>query len=155
MGMSERTWAAHANPWSVWTRIPILPLLALSVFARTWIGWWFLLPVALLVGWAFVNPRIFPPPHSLEGWASRGVLGERIWLERNRRALPRHHRVAAGLLVAASIAGMPVLAFGLWRLDGWATVTGVVVVAGAKLWYFDRMAWLHDEMARESPSLRA
>ena len=39
MRMDEGTWARHSNPWSVWTRVPILPLLALSIFARAWIGW--------------------------------------------------------------------------------------------------------------------
>ena len=50
--MYERTWQRHANPWSVWTRVPIGPLLVLAIYARLWIGWWCLLPVALLVLWA-------------------------------------------------------------------------------------------------------
>lgn len=148
MGMTDAAWAAHASPWSVWTRVPVLPLAALAVWARTWIGWWCLLPLALIAVWTALNPRVFSPPATLESWASRGVLGERIWLDRARRPIPRHHRIAAGILSVVALAGLPVLAFGLWRLDPWATVAGVVVVSGAKLWFLDRMVWLHDETAR-------
>ena len=48
-GMDDDSWARHANPWSVWTRVPILPLLALAIWSRSWIGWWAVLPVLLLV----------------------------------------------------------------------------------------------------------
>ena len=37
-GMDDATWARHANPWSAWTRIPILPLLCLAIWGRAWIG---------------------------------------------------------------------------------------------------------------------
>lgn len=149
MGMSDTVWAAHANPWSVWTRVPILPLLALAIYARAWIGWWCLAPVALLVAWTFLNPRAFPPPASLDSWASRGVLGERVWLARKERPVPEHHRVAAHLLTAVSASGLVPLAWGLWTLDPWATVAGVILATGGKLWFVDRMVWLYDETARE------
>ncbi len=38
MAMDDTTWARHANPWSVWTRVPILPALALAIYSRAWIG---------------------------------------------------------------------------------------------------------------------
>ena len=79
MGMSEATWKRHASPWSVWTRTPILPLLALAVWARDWIGWWCLIPVSLLVIWTFLNPRAFPVPKRTDNWASKGTFGERVF----------------------------------------------------------------------------
>ncbi|WP_244935000.1 DUF6653 family protein [Acuticoccus sediminis] len=145
MAMDEATWARHASPWSVWTRVPILPAMALAVYSRAWIGWWALLPVALLAFWTLVNPRIFPPPRSLGSWASRGVMGERIWLARSERPIPPHHARAATMLSAASLVGVAVLAYGLLVLDPWATVAGTILAAGAKLWFVDRMVWLHDE----------
>ena len=40
MKMDDAAWKRHANPWSAWTRTLILPLLALTVWSRVWIGWW-------------------------------------------------------------------------------------------------------------------
>lgn len=36
--MDDAAWARHANPWSVWTRVPILLLLALAIWSRAWIA---------------------------------------------------------------------------------------------------------------------
>ena len=66
-------WRRHANPWSVYTRIPVPLLLTAAVWSRAWIGWWSLLPVAAVVVWTMVNPRVFPPPQSIDTWASRGT----------------------------------------------------------------------------------
>ncbi|MBJ3777595.1 hypothetical protein JCR33_17955 [Acuticoccus sp. 2012] len=145
MAMDEATWRRHASPWSVWTRVPILPALALAIFSRAWIGWWALLPVALLVVWTFLNPRVFAPPRGPPGWATRAVWGERLWLARHERPVPRHHAEAARRLTLASGLGLPILAYGLIALDGWATVAGTILAAGAKLWFVDRMVWLYDE----------
>lgn len=147
MAMDDRTWARHANPWSVWTRVPILPALALAIYARAWIGWSCLVPVAVLFAWTLVNPRAFPPPARLTSWAARGTLGERLWLARGSRPVPRHHVVAAHVLTALMALGVPILIWGLAVLDPWATVAGVAITVGAKLWFVDRMVWLHDEMA--------
>ena len=39
-GLSGDSWERHANPISVWTRFAVLPMLALSIWSRDWIGWW-------------------------------------------------------------------------------------------------------------------
>jgi hypothetical protein len=80
-GLEGDAWLRHANPWSVYTRIPIPALLVAAVWTRQWLGGWCLVPVAVVVLWTFVNPRAFPPPKSLDHWASRSVLGERFWGE--------------------------------------------------------------------------
>lgn len=149
MAMDERAWARHANPWSVWTRILTpLPLLALAVWSRAWIGAWALVPVGLALLWIGLNPRLFPPPARLDSWASRAVLGERVWLRRPDR-VAAHHRPAARALTALSIAGALPYAWGLWALDLWATLLGIVAVSGFKTWFVDRMAWVWDDFARE------
>ena len=155
MAMSEATWARHASPWSAWTRIPILPVLALAVFSRTWIGPWAWAIVAALVAWTWINPRAFPPPARLDSWASRGVMGERIWLARKEHPIPTGHARVATILTALAALGLAPLAYGLWALDGWATVAGVAISFLAKMWFVDRMVWLHDETARERPETLA
>tara|TARA_R110002020_G_scaffold150446_3_gene327184 strand:- start:8436 stop:8942 length:507 start_codon:yes stop_codon:yes gene_type:complete len=154
MGMSDATWARHANPWSFWTRVPILALLALAIWSRVWIGWWCLVPVAALLAWTLTNPRAFPPPASLDAWASRAVLGERHWLARKTRPIPAHH--ARRAMILSTLAGLSLipLAYGLWALDPWAAFAGVMLSSVFKLWFCDGMAWLAADMAadRDAPT---
>ncbi len=146
MGMDDQSWARHANPWSGWTRVPILPLLALAIWARAWIGWWCLVPVTALVIWAFVNPRAFPKPESLDNWMSKAVLGERLFLARQRLAIPGHHVWwGIALSIVAGVGILP-LAYGLWVFDLWAVFLGLALTVGGKLWFLDRMVWLHADM---------
>ncbi|WP_270938276.1 DUF6653 family protein [Falsiroseomonas oryzae] len=152
--MDDAAWARHANPWSVWTRVPILPLLALAVWSREWIGWWALVPVLLLLAWTWVNPRVFPPPSSLENWGSRAVLGERLWLTRDSVPVPPRHRVLPKALNALAAAGGVLLCVGLAWLLPWATLTGLAVALLAKMWYLDRMTWIVADMA-DDPRLVA
>lgn len=145
-GMDQAAWARHANPWSGWTRVPALPLLALAVWSRVWIGWWALLPIAAVLAWLWVNPRLFAPPRNQDAWMTRGVLGERLWLARDETPVPAHHRSAPNILSAIGAAGVLLTVFGLARLSGWAVITGVAVAMLAKLWFIDRMVWLHHDM---------
>ncbi|HEU4886174.1 MAG TPA: DUF6653 family protein [Longimicrobium sp.] len=153
-GMDERTWARHANPWSVWTRYTALPLLVLAVWSRVWLGWWSIGPVALAVLWTWGNPRLFPVPSSTDNWASRAVLGERVWMARGRVPLPSHHRRAPHLLSALAGLGVPFLSWGLYRLEPWPTLFGVLLVFCGKLWFLDRMVWLYQDMQNAHPDYR-
>lgn len=129
----------------MWTRIPILPLLALGVWSRVWLGWWCLLPIGILIAWALINPRAFPPPTHTNHWASKGVLGERLFLDRKNNPIPQHHQRAAMLLTWVSVVGLVPLVYGLWVYAVWAVLLGLVLTVGAKMWFVDRMVWLYDE----------
>jgi hypothetical protein len=91
-GLTGDNWMRHANPVSVWTRFAVLPLLALAVWSREWIGWWSLAAVALALVFMMVNPLLFPPPRSTRHWASKAVFGERIWTDRAKAELPPQFR---------------------------------------------------------------
>lgn len=148
MRMDDRTWARHAHPLSGWTRMIILPALALVLWHRETLGGWIWLAMAALILWTWANPRIFPEPRSLDSWMSRGVLGERIWLARKTTPIPpRHARAAVVLNICAGL-GLPFMAVGLTQLDFGLTVAGLVITMGAKLWFIDRMVWLHEGTAR-------
>ena len=140
-------WRRHANPWSVYTRIPIPLLLTAAVWSRAWIGWWSLIPIAVVLVWTVVNPRIFSPPDSLDSWASRSVLGEKYWSARKDVPVPAQHRVAPTVLGVVSAVGVPFWAWGLIVLDPWITVSGLAVQTLGKLWFLDRMALLYNSCA--------
>lgn len=148
MGMGDQSWARHANPLSVWTRILTpLPLLILAVWSRVWIGPWAWAAVALVALWVWLNPRLFPVPAHFDSWAAKGVLGERLFL-RHRATLPRHHLRATRLLTGLSALGVLPLVWGLWQLDlGWA-IAGALLISSAKTWFVDRMVWIWEDHLR-------
>ena len=147
--MDDAAWARHANPWSGWTRVATgFPLIILAVWSRVWIGWWAILPVAATMIWLWLNPRLFPPPASTENWMSQGVLGERLWLNRDKRPIPQHHHLVPHVLSAiAATAGLAVV-YGLVVLDAVVTISGALVAMLAKMWFIDRMVWIYRDMCR-------
>lgn len=146
MSMREETWQRHANPWSVHTRFLSLPLLSLAVWSRVWIDAWSLLPVALVLLWIWLNPRMFPPPRRTDNWASMATFGERVYLNRAQVPIPSHHLRAANVLQAMSGVGLPILIYGLYALDLWAVVLGNFWIMTFKAWFVDRMVWLYLDM---------
>lgn len=147
MLMDDATWARHANPWSFWTRVPIMALFALAMWSRVWIGWWCVVPIGFVIVWTLVNPRVFSQPATLDSWASQVVLGERHWLARKATPIPAHHARAAMVLSVLTGLSIIPLAYGLWVLDPWAVFAGAMLASVFKLWFCDRMAWLHAGMA--------
>jgi hypothetical protein len=151
-GLKGENWMRHANPASVWTRFTVIPLLAGSIWSRKWIGRRSAIPIALSSVWLVVNPLFFKPPGSTRNWASRGVFGERVWVERDRSELPEQFQSA--IPTAASVyqaVGMVPLVYGLGALKVISTVTGILIVQGGKLWYIDRMVLLFEDMKARNP----
>jgi len=150
MRMSEDMWMRHANPWSFATRLPLLLLLTVACWSRVWIGWYFLIPLTGVVVWAYLNPRVFQKPRSTRNWASKGVFGEKILV--NRRfycvEIPEHHLKAAFTLTILSLAGAVALAYGVMVLEPISTVAGCCVAYLGKLWYVDRMVWLFEDLRK-------
>ena len=151
-GLGDDGWQRHANPWSVYTRIPIPAALALAVWSRTWIGRWSLLPIGAVAVWTGVNPRAFPPPRSADRWATQAVLGEQRWTESRKQGTPTGRRVAPVVLTGINTVGMAVLARGLAVRDPWMTVAGLAVHMAGKNWFLDRMVWHYEDAVREQSS---
>jgi hypothetical protein len=150
MSMSDDVWARHTNPLSGWSSMSVPPLFVLAIWSRIWLGWWCLLPLALVVLWTWWNPRAFRRPTHLDNWMSRGVMGERIWLARNNVPIPQHHRKMPHILASISAIGLGPLAWGLWTLEIWPTLAGLTLIMGGKLWFLDRMVWLEADHRRSS-----
>lgn len=153
--LSDETWKRHANPWSVWTRYAAFPGLILAIWSRVWLGWWALVPVVLVVAWLIWNPRAFPPPSSTNNWASKAVLGERIWVALRKDEVPPHHRVVPRVAVTFSGIGTMALFWGLIGLDVAVTLLAMLLVIVAKTWFIDRMVWLFDDMKDTKPEYRS
>jgi hypothetical protein len=153
--MDDATWLRHANPWSVALRNTVLPLLVLAFWSRLCLGWWAAIPVALALLWTWFNPRIFPAPASLDHWASKAVMGERVWLNRDTVPVPERHRTAPNILSAVSGIGMLFVVWGVLIFDIWPTVFGMTLVCCGKLWFLDRMAWLWEDMRETTEEYRS
>ena len=151
-GLEGDAWMRHANPVSVWTRFAALPLLALAIWSRVWIGWLALVPVALSLVWIAVNPVFFHPPRSTRNWASRAVLGERISTDLGSGSLPEQFRSpVTAVVTACQFAGLALMAYGLVELDLLATTAGLVVTQVAKAWFLDRAVLLFEHMKGVEP----
>ena len=153
--MDDETWEGHANPWCFWTRLSVMPLLFLAIWSRVWLGWWSLIGVAIALLWTWFNARIFPKPKSTDNWMSKGVFGERVWIDRNEIPIPPRHRHFPQFLTAISAVGLPVSAWGLFQLDLYWTGLGLLLIYVGKLWFFDRMVWLYEDMKDANPTYRS
>ena len=146
-GLTGDKWMRHANPLSVWTRFGVVPLIALAIWSRAWIGWYSLIPIALALTWMVVNPLFFPEPRSTRNWASKGVFGERVWAERTTVELPPQFlSPVPNVANALSALGLVLLAYGLTTFDPLSTVAGILITSLGKLWYIDRMVLLFEDM---------
>jgi hypothetical protein len=152
--MGEEVWLRHANPLSVYTRFLSMPLLALALWSRDWIGLWCFVPVALAIFWIWINPRIFPRPSSTDNWASKAVLGERTWLRRKAIPIPRHHATAALLLATVSGIGALQFLYGAIALEATMLSYGLCVTLLGKAWFLDRMVWLYEDMMHTNADYR-
>ena len=149
--MDEATWTRHANPWSVWTRNTVLPLLILAIWSRVWLGWWSLLWVTVALLWNWVNPRLFRKPETTDNWASKAVFGERVWMNRDQIPVPARHHIMPNILTTVAVIGTGFVAWGVIELDIWITLFGAALTYAGKLWFLDRMVWLYEDMKDKKP----
>ena len=125
-------WSRHANPRSVWTLVVAYPVLIFALYRRRRL----LLSGTLL--FVAVNPLVFSPPATDDAWATRVVLGEKIWLERGRL-------VSADSLFVAVCA--PVFLYTIRsavRRNPLGTAVGTLLSVALMLVFFDRMVRLYE-----------
>lgn len=149
MSMSDETWERHTNPWSGWTRVSIIPLFTLALISRIWLGWGCLIPILLTFFWTWYNPRAFPKPIDTNNWMSKGVLGERIWLDKDNHHVDPHHIKMSHVINIATALGLLPYIWGVIMIDYKLICLGMVILIGGKLWFLDRMVWLyHDNLPK-------
>lgn len=145
-GLHGDEWLKHANPWSIWSRFATLPFLILAIWSREWIAWYSLIPIIILLIWIVINPKLFKPPTSTDNWASKCVLGEKIWANRDEIDVPVHHKPIINILTLMQTIGGISLFTGLYQFDFCLTFSGMIIVYFAKMWFLDRMVWIFEDM---------
>lgn len=145
--LNNESWLKHANPWSVWTRYSVLPIIIFAFWSRIWIGWWCIIPGAISILWMFFNPHFFSKPKSTKNWASKSVMGERIYLNRDVIDIPKiHKKPIIRILNVISSLGMGMAIWATVTYSTWGAVFGVTLAYLGKSWYLDRMVWLFEDM---------
>ena len=149
--LTDENWMKHSNPVSVWTRYSVLPIIVIAFWSRIWIGWWCLVPGIISTLWMFINPVFFKKPRSTKNWASKAVLGERVFLNRDKAKIPEKHDIPLhGILNTISSIGMILAIWAIIYYSIWGAVLGVALAYIGKSWYLDRMVWLYEDMKNEN-----
>ena len=146
--MTDEVWKRHANPWSVWTRFGAIPLMILAIWSRVWLGRWCLVPIAAVIVWLWLNPRVFAPVENPTGWAAKGIYGEKLWLN-GPAAGPGRLPSRAAVPDRGRRPGLRDPGFGLIMLEVWPTVFIASLIVLGQLWRIDRLGLLFEEQRPE------
>lgn len=123
-------WNRHSNPWSGWTRLLVSPALLFAIYHRNW------RLLAATVGFAVVNPVLFPEPTRTDDWMTRGVLAERYWFETG------HDTFGLSFPTILNTLNVPVSLLAVYaavRKRPLLTVVGTATAMGLKLWFVDEL----------------
>jgi len=145
--LNDTNWMRHANPWSVYTRYSALPLILLSIWSKCWIDNFWYLALGLSIIWTFVNPVLFKKPRSTNNWASHCVFGERVYINRKKIDIPKHHKTPI-IPIQNTIAGIGfvVSIIAASQYEFWVMMFGLSLAILGKTWFLDRMVWLFHDM---------
>jgi hypothetical protein len=129
-------WEPHSSPRSVWPLVAAYPVLILAIYRRSGV-----LLVGTLLSVA-ANLLLVSPPETDDAWATRVVLGERVWIERGLASSPRD----LGLTAIGAVVNLYTLRAAVRRQ---AVRTGLGTAASVALMFlfFGRMTRLYDEDA--------
>jgi len=123
----------------------------MSFWSRLWIDWWCLVPGVASILWMFLNPIVFKKPTSTKNWASKAVLGERVYLNRDQIEIPEIHCTPLNkLLNGMSSIGLIMAIWSTIYFSIWGAVVGVLLTYIGKSWYLDRMVWLYEYMKNDN-----
>lgn len=148
--LNDENWMRHANPRSVYTRYLWLPLIVLALFSREFFWIYFIIPTILVIFFIVFNPIMFPKPKSTKNWASRGVFGERVYLNAHKIPIPQHHSKIIKVINIIMFLWIPFLVYWLYYLHIRVSLFGTVIIILGKTRFLDRMVWLYTDMKNKS-----
>jgi hypothetical protein len=133
----EKAWRRHSSPWSVWTRVLSFPLVFVPLWNRSW------KQGAAVAAWFAINPVLFPEPEDDSSWATRGVLGEKLWTAER----PRDLLMLLGTVSAVLGAGGLLFAY---KRRFWPMMLCASAAFPLLLWRIDRYAVYYEQHRREA-----
>ena len=143
--MTDEVWDKHSNPWSVWTRFASLPFLIAAFWSIHYIGKYSLIPILLAMIWLWLNPRLFSKPSSQESWASKAVLGEKVWINHKDSNLKEKHSFVIKFTSSLAFLGLVFLIRGIIIEDITMTILSTIILYTGKMWFLDRMVWVYED----------
>jgi hypothetical protein len=91
----------------------------------------------------FFNSVFFKKPKSTKNWASKSVLGERVFLDRDQINIPSIHiSPIHKILNSISSIGMGIYIWAIITYAIWGAILGIAITYLGKSWYLDRMVWI-------------
>ena len=94
----------------------------------------------------FFNPILFKKARATRNWASKSVLGERVWSNRDKVDIPDYHKTIPYILNSISFLGMVLSIWAIVTLSIWPAILGIALAYLGKSWYLDRMVWIYEDM---------
>lgn len=125
-------WERHSNPFSAWSRMLSYPLVFFPFWYHSLLG---AIPVVI---WFALNPLIFPKPQSTDNWASKAVLGEKLWVKK-KRGMPLFLAVATAPFFIVSI-------YTAYKQMFWPTMFFGGMAFMLKVWFCDRVVVLYERV---------
>ena len=136
----EWFWKRHSNPKSVWTRIPIAPVVAYAIYRRSW-------RLLLLAGlWGIANPIVFSPPEDEDAWMTRGVLAQQWWVRKEGNGIlgtagPNMFSTAALLTTIYTL-------HAAWQQRQLETALGTILTVLLNFWWLRKLIDRYDRQVQ-------
>src|SRR5690554_7348734 len=81
----------------------------------------------------------------MKNWASKSVMGERVFLNRDNIHIPEiHDKPIHKILNLVSSSGMALAIWATVEYSIWGACFGIALAYIGKSWYLDRMVWLYE-----------
>jgi hypothetical protein len=122
--------------------VPGGPLLVLALYRRNW------LLLALAAVWTVLNPVLFRQPERTDDWMSRGVLGEKQWIEDDN---PLFALRGPGLLNTLNLPAFAYTLSAAYRRKPVGATVGLAVSMALKFAFVGQMVQYYDENRKDDP----
>lgn len=155
LGMPVSIWQRYTSPWSLYTRLAMLPFLLTAMASHAWLGTQAAIGLTLLIFvllWA--TPRLLPASRNQNSWSARATFGERVWINRMAVPIPQDEAKTAMRLSLVTGAGFVVAVYGAVTVNPILAASGLIVTYAGKLAFLDRMAQLYGKMRDAHPLYR-